>query len=103
MDSNEKKYKINGKIVGMGPKEAFNKEKRDFRRKPKKGAEAAQNERWTAVCHEAKTIIGNEHHARYKELHDRWEAQISGKTDAALGKKRILQFPNFVRSVLSHE
>ena len=99
----QKKYKINGKIVGMGPKEAFNKEKRDFRRKPKKGAEAAQNERWTAVCHEAKTIIGNEHHARYKELHDRWEAQISGKPDAALGKKRILQFPNFVRSVLSHE
>lgn len=43
----QKKFKINGKIVGLGPKEAFNKEKRDFRRKPRRGAEAAQNERWT--------------------------------------------------------
>ena len=99
----QKKFYINGKIIGMGPKEAYNKEKRDFRRKPRRGAEAAQNERWTAVCREATIIIHNERHARHKELHDRWEAQISGKPDVVLGKKRILQFPNFVRSVLSHE
>lgn len=98
----QKKYSINGKVVGFGPKEAYNKEKRDFKRKPRRGAEAVQHDRWTETCRKATAIIHDENHPRYKELHERWGAQIDGKPDAVLGKK-ILQFGNFVRSVLSHE
>jgi len=99
----QKKYSINGKTVGLGPKEAYNKEKRDFKRKPRRGDEAMLHERWTEVCRQATAIIHDENHPRYQELYERWVAQIEGKTDALLGKKRILQFPNFVRSVLIHE
>ena len=34
---------------------------------------------------------------------DRHMAQLKGKPDPVLGKKRICQFGNFVRAVLCHE
>ena len=99
----QKEYRIGEKVICKGPKEAYNKEKRDFKKKPRKGAEAVQHAKWTDVCCVATMIIHDENHPRYKELYERWEAQVEGMPDAATDGKRILQFPNFVRSVLSHE
>lgn len=99
----QKTYRIDGKEIGKGPNEAYNKEKRDFKKKPRKGAEAAQHQKWKGVCGEATVIIHDENHPRYAELYERWKVQVEGMPDAATCGKRIMQFPNFVRSVLSHE
>ena len=66
-------------------------------------AEQAQYERWKAVCQEASRIAKDPNHPRYQEMVERHAAQLRGKPDPVLGKKRICQFGNFVRAVLIHE
>jgi hypothetical protein len=53
----KKQFKYpNGKIFGCGPKEAFARDKRDYKRSPRTEAEEVQHARWTAVCQEASRI-----------------------------------------------
>ena len=93
----------NGKIFGCGPKEAFARDKRDYKRSPRTKAEEVQHARWTALCQEASRIEHDPNHPRYQEMVERHLAQLKGQPDPVLGKKRICQFGNFIRSVLSHE
>ena len=92
-----------GRIFGYGPKEMYGQEKRDYKRDPRTPAEQAQYERWKAVCQEASRIAKDPNHPRYREMVERHAAQLRGKPDPVLGKKRICQFGNFVRAVLIHE
>ncbi len=92
-----------GRIFGYGPKEVFCPDKRDYTRHPRKGEEAKQHQRWTAACREASRITKDASHPRYKEMCARHEAQLYGKPDPLLGKKRICQFGNFVRTILVRE
>ena len=92
-----------GRIFGYGPKEMYGQEKRDYKANPRTPAEQAQYERWKAVCQEASRIAKDPNHPRYQEMVERHAAQLRGKPDPVLGKKRICQFGNFVRAVLIHE
>ena len=100
----QKKYRLpNGKIIKCGPKEAFARDKRDYKRSPRTAAEEVQNSNWKEVCRETSRIIHDVGHPRYAELQERWIRQANGHADPVTGKRVIAQFDNFVRSVLSHE
>ncbi len=100
----QKKYTYpDGKVFGYGPKEAFARDKRDYKRSPRTPAEQVQYEKWKAVCAEASRIEKDVNHPRYQEMVERHMAQLKGKPDPVLGKKRICQFGNFVRAILCHE
>lgn len=92
-----------GRIFGCGPKEVYSQERRDYKRHPRKPAEQAQYELWTAVCREASRISKDPNHPRRSEMIARHAAQLEGHPDAALGKRTICQFGNFVRAVLLRE
>lgn len=92
-----------GRVFGYGPKEIYSQEVRDYKRKPRTAAEEVQHKKWTFVCQEASRITKDASHPRYSEMVMRHAAQLKGKPDPVLGKKRICQFGNFVRSVLLHE
>ncbi len=92
-----------GRIFGYGPKEIYSQEVRDYKRKPRTAAEEVQHKKWTFVCQEASRITKDTSHPRYSEMVMRHAAQLKGKPDPVLGKRRICQFGNFVRSVLLHE
>lgn len=92
-----------GRIFGYGPKEIYSQEVRDYKRKPRTAAEEVQHQKWTFVCQEASRITKDASHPRYSEMVMRHAAQLKGKPDPVLGKRRICQFGNFVRSVLLHE
>ena len=94
---------LTGEETGTGPNEIFIQNKRDYKANPRTPAEHAQYERWKAVCQEASRIAKDPNHPRYQEMVDRHAAQLRGKPDPVLGKKRICQFGNFVRAVLIHE
>ena len=93
----------NGKIIKRGPKEAFARDKRDYKRSPRTPAEQVQNTKWQAACQEASRIIHDVGHPRYAELHARWIRQANGYADPVTGKRLIPQFGNYVRAVLSKE
>ena len=100
----QKKYRFpNGKIIKYGPKEAFARDKRDYKRSPRTKAEEVQNGKWKEACQEASCIIHDVGHPRYAELYERWLHQANGHGDPVTGKRVIAQFDNFVRSVLIHE
>ena len=100
----QKHYKYpDGRIFGCGPKEMYEKEKRDYRHAPRTEAERAQHKRWTEACREARAIEKDTAHPRYEEMKARHLAQLDGKPDPAVGEKRICQFGNFVRAVLVKE
>lgn len=92
-----------GRVFGYGPKEIYSQEVRDYKRKPRTAAEEVQHKKWTFVCQEASRITKDASHPRYSEMVMRHAAQLKGKPDPVLGKRRICQFGNFVRSVLLHE
>lgn len=92
-----------GRVFGYGPKEIYSQDVRDYKRKPRTAAEEVQHKKWTFVCQEASRITKDASHPRYSEMVMRHAAQLKGKPDPVLGKKRICQFGNFVRSVLLHE
>lgn len=93
----------NGTIIKRGPKEAFARDKRDYKRSPRTPAEEVQNSKWQAACQEASRIIHDTGHPRYAELHKRWLRQAEGHADPVTGKRIIAQFGNFVRAVLMRE
>ena len=92
-----------GEVLAYGPNEMFTQHYRNYQTAPLTTAEQEQREKWTAVCQLASCIEKDHNHPRYQEMVNRYSAQFSGQPDPLLGKKRICQFGNFIRSVLSHE
>ena len=87
---------ITGEVVGLGPKEIYAQERRDFKKKPLTPAEQAQRAKWREACKAASAIIRDKSHPRYMELYHRWREQLTADTPCK-------QFPNFVRAVLVNE
>ena len=87
---------LTGKVLCKGPKEYYRQEARDYKRHPRTDAEQRQLERWTRAWQTATRIVHDRAHPRYDELYVRWRAQLRSKN-------RIIQFGNFVRSVLTKE
>lgn len=99
-----KEYRADdGSIIKYGPQEIYFKEKRDYTRHPKRGAEEVQAQKWKAACRGASVIIKDKSHPRYGELRARWNAQLKGQPDPILDPKRVTMFPNFVRVILLRE
>ena len=99
-----KEYRADdGTLIKYGPQEIYFKEKRDYKRHPRRGAEAAQAAKWQEACRGASVIIKDKAHPRYGELRARWNAQLKGKPDSLLDPKRVTMFPNFVRVILLRE
>lgn len=100
----QKKYRLpNGKIIKCGPKEAFARDKRDYKRSPRTAAEEVQNNKWKAACQQTSQIIHDVNHPRYEELYQRWSRQAEGHADPVTGKRVIAQFDIFVRLILLQE
>ena len=93
----------NGKIIKRGPKEAFARDKRDYKRAPRTPAEEVQHTKWQETCQEGSRITHNPDHPRYDELYQRWLRQANGHPDPVTGKRIIAQFGNFVRVILLQE
>lgn len=87
---------ITGQVVGHGPNEFYIKEPRDYDVHPLTSAEQNQRTRWREACKAAAEIIRNKSHPRYMEMYQRWREHVSAA-------ERPMQFPNFVRAVLSRE
>ena len=87
---------ITGEVLGIGPKEIYAQDRRDYKRHPLSPAEQAQRERWREACRLAAVIVRDRSHPRYMSLYARWRDQLQSA-------KPITQFPNFVRSVLAAE
>ena len=85
---------ITGEVVGLGPKEIYAQERRDYDEHPLSEKERSQRSKWREACHEAAIIIKDRSHPRYMELYNRWREHVS-TTD------KPMQFPNFVRHILS--
>ena len=87
---------ITGETVGLGPKEIYIQERRDYRRNPLSDNEKQSRADWSVACRDAPAIIRDRSHPRYMELYKRWRAQLHSP-------QPIKQFPNFVRHVLRKE
>lgn len=87
---------ITGEVVGLGPKEIYVQDKRDYKLHPMTEKEKFQREKWREACKEASEILKDKSHPQYMELYYRWRAQLRDD-------KPYKQFPNFVRSVLVAE
>ena len=87
---------LTGEVVGLGAKEIYAQERRDYKEKPLTPNETVQRSRWREACREASRIIRDKTHPRFMELYHLWRAQLT--TDAP-----CKQFPNFVRTVLATE
>lgn len=97
------RHPVTGKVIKYGPHEAFPREKRDFKKSPRKPAEAAQFSKWTAACRLSTLILHDPTHPRYDELHQRWLRQLDGHPDPLTGQTLITKFGCFINSVLMHE
>ena len=100
----QKTYRLSdGTIIKCGPKEAFARETRDYKRSPRTEAEVAQNNKWKASCQETSRIIHDVEHPRYAELWGRWIRHAKGQPDPVLGKRIVAQFDIFVRLIIHQE
>jgi hypothetical protein len=87
---------LTGEVVGLGPKEIYAQERRDYDEHSLTPKEQAQRARWREACRETGAIIRDKSHPRFMEMYERWRAQLSSPTPCK-------QFPNFVRAVLASE
>lgn len=87
---------LTGEVVGLGAKEIYMQESRDYKKHPLTPNETAQRSRWREACREAPLIYKDKNHPRFMELYHLWRAQLT--TD-----EPCKQFPNFVRTVLASE
>ena len=100
----QKTYRLSdGTIIKCGPKEAFARDTRDYKRSPRTEAEVAQNNKWKAACQETSRIIHDVDHPRYAELWGRWIRHAKGQPDPLLGKRIVAQFDIFVRLIIHQE
>lgn len=84
---------ITGEVVGMGPKEIYVQERRDYDEHPRTDRETKQLGNWKVACRLASTIIHDKSHPQYMELYHRWLAHVQSTEEP-------MQFANFVRSEL---
>ena len=87
---------LTGEVVGLGPKEIYAQERRDYDEHPLTPNETVQRSRWREACREAPLIYKDKTHPRFMELYHLWRAQLTTDTPCK-------QFPNFVRAVLANE
>lgn len=87
---------LTGEVVGLGAKEIYMQESRDYKEHPLTPKETVQRSRWREACREAPLIYKDKNHPRFMELYHLWRAQLT--TD-----EPCKQFPNFVRTVLASE
>ena len=87
---------LTGEVVGLGPKEIYAQERRDYKEHPLTPNETVQRSRWREACREAGAIIRDKNHPRFMEMYHRWRAQLTSDAPCK-------QFPNFVRAVLASE
>ena len=87
---------LTGEVVGLGPKEIYAQERRDYKEHPLTPKETVQRSRWREACREAGAIIRDKTHPRFMELYHLWRAQLT--TD-----EPCKQFPNLVRAVLASD
>ena len=87
---------LTGEVIGLGPREIYLQERRDLSAHPLSDKEKRARAHWSAVCRMAPAIIRDKSHPRYMEFYRRWREHVQA-TD------RPMQFPNFVRHVLSQE
>ena len=87
---------ITGEVLGIGPKEIYAQDRRDYVRHPLTPGEQRQRTRWTEACRMASEIVRDRSHPRYMSLYARWRVQLHSD-------KPIAQFANYVRSVLATE
>lgn len=100
----QKQFRLpDGTIIKRGPKEAFARDKRDYKSSPRTAAEEVQRNKWEVACQETSRIIHNVEHPRYAELHERWIRQAKGYADPVTGTRIIAQFDIFVRLILLRE
>ena len=87
---------LTGEVVGLGPKEIYAQERRDYKEHPLTPKETVQRSRWREACREAPLIYKDKNHPRFMELYHLWRAQLTSDAPCK-------QFPNFVRTVLASE
>jgi hypothetical protein len=87
---------LTGEVVGLGPKEIYAQERRDYKEHPLTPKETVQRSRWGEACREAPLICKDKNHPRFMEMYERWRAQLTSDAPCK-------QFPNFVRAVLVSE
>ena len=87
---------LTGEVVGLGPKEIYAQERRDYKEHPLTPNETVQRSRWREACLEAGAIVRDKTHPRFMEMYERWRAQLTSD-------EPCMQFPNFVRAVLASE
>ncbi len=87
---------LTGEVVGLGPKEIYAQERRDYDEHPLTPKETVQRSQWREACREAGAIIRDKNHPRFMEMYHRWRAQLTSDEPCKL-------FPNFVRAVLASE
>ena len=87
---------LTGEVVGLGPKEIYAQERRDYKEKPLTPKETVQRSRWREACREAGAIVRDKTHPRFMEMYNLWRAQLTSDAPCK-------QFPNFVRAVLASE
>ena len=87
---------LTGEVVGLGPKEIYAQERRDYKEHPLTQGETKQRGKWSQACREASRIIRDKSHPRFMEMYERWRAQLTSDAPCK-------QFPNFVRAVLASE
>ena len=87
---------LTGEVVGLGPKEIYAQERRDYKEHPLTPNETVQRSRWREACREAGAIVRDKNHPRFMEMYNLWRAQLTSDAPCK-------QFPNFVRAVLASE
>ena len=87
---------LTGEVVGLGPKEIYAQEHRDYKEHPLTFNETVQRSRWREACRAAAAIYKDKNHPRFMELYHLWRAQLTSDAPCK-------QFPNFVRTVLASE
>lgn len=87
---------LTGEVVGLGPKEIYAQERRDYDEHPLTPKETVQRSQWSEACREAPLIYKDKTHPRFMELYHLWRAQLTTDAPCKL-------FPNFVRAVLASE
>jgi len=87
---------ITGEVVGMGPKEIYALERRDYDEHPRTNGENRQLNKWTEACRLAPAIYNDKSHPRYMEFYNLWSEHL-------LTTDHPMQFLNFIRHVLCQE
>ena len=87
---------LSGEVVGLGPKEIYAQEQRDYKHHPLTEKEQAQRSKWREACREASMIIKDKSHPLYMEFYLRWREHVQSSDTP-------MQFPNYVRAVLASE